>query len=312
MTSLRILVVGAGATGGYFGGRLAQAGRNVTFLVRPGRAEQLRREGLQIVSEHGNATLNPQIVSAPELSTTYDLVLLSVKAYGLEAAMSDFAPAVSPTTLIVPMLNGIRHIDLLTGRFGWAAVLGGVCVVSATLDPAGRVMQLAGMQELTYGPLDPTAPPTGLPLVDAALSGAGFEAKRTDAILPAMWQKWIMLSSVGAMNSLMRGTVGEIVAAPGGVEFADALLAETSAVASAAGYPLRDAGREYIRHLMTTPGSTFTTSMYRDLLDGRPVEVDAIVGDLVERGRQLGVPTPLMGLALTNLSVHQARASAAG
>ena len=312
MSAPRILVVGAGATGGYFGGRLAQAGRDVTFLVRSARAEQLRRDGLQIVSEHGDVTLEPQIVTASELNVHYDLILLAVKAYGLDAAMADLAASVGPRTLIVPLLNGMRHVDLLTQRFGPSTVLGGVCVVSAMLDPAGRVVQLAGMQDLTYGALDPANPPAGLDEMDAALQGAGFAATRSTAILPAMWQKWMMLSSLGALNSLMRGNVGEIIAAPGGPEFADALLAETAAVAAAAGFPLRKAGQQYIRTLMTTPGSAFTSSMYRDLLAGLPVEVDAIVGDLVDRGRRLGVPTPLMTLALTNLSVYQARSTAPG
>ena len=310
-STARILVVGAGATGGYFGGRLTEAGRDVTFLVRPGRADRLRRRGLQIVSPHGDVTLTPRVVTADELTVggtpPFDLVLLAVKAYGLDDAIADLTPAVGPHTLILPLLNGMRHVDRLIETFGVDRVLGGVCVVSATLDDDGRVVQLAGMQELSYGAIDPQGPPLALAAVDAALQDAGFTARRSSSILPAMWQKWMMLSSVGALNCLMRGSVGEIVAAPGGIEFADELLGETSAVAAAAGYPLRDAGREYIRTLMTTPGSTFTSSMYRDLEAGLPVEVDAIIGDLVRRSDTLGVTTPLLRLALTNLSVYAAR-----
>lgn len=150
---LRILVVGAGATGGYFGGRLIEAGRDVTFLVRPGRVAQLAAGGLQIISGHGDLTLQPKLVTADAIDGHYHLILLSVKAYGLEQALLDIAPAVGKDTIILPLLNGLRHIDRLRDTFGKAKVLGGVCVVSATLDGAGRVVQLAGMQELTYGPL---------------------------------------------------------------------------------------------------------------------------------------------------------------
>ena len=303
---LRILVVGAGATGGYFGGRLAEAGRDVTFLVRARRAEQLQSDGLQIVSQHGDVTLRPKLAVAGQIDGSFDLILLTVKAYSLGQALADLAPAVGADTLILPTLNGLQHMDVLTERFGEQAVLGGVCVVSTTLDPHGRVVQLAGMQELTYGLPGGSRCPA-LTAVDNAVHGAGFTATLSDGILPAMWQKWMMLASVAAMNCLLRGTVGEIVDAPGGVAFAEALLAETSGIAAAAGYPLREAGVEFIRTMLTTPGSTFSSSMYRDLQVGQRVEVDAIIGDLVRRADLLGVPTPLLDLALLNLEVYQTR-----
>jgi 2-dehydropantoate 2-reductase len=304
----RILVVGAGATGGYFGGRLAEAGRDVTFLLRAARAAQLARDGLQIVSEHGDLTIRPKVVTAAEISGTYDLIVLSVKAYGLEQAMVDLAPAVGAGTLILPLLNGLRHIDLLVEKFGQQAVLGGICVVSSTLDERGRVVQLAGMQELTYGDRNsPDSRPENLRSVDRALQGAGFTARITDRVMAAMWQKWIMLSSLGAMNCLMRGTVGEIIAAPAGLAFAQNLLGETAAVAAAAGHPLSEPAQRRISALMTEPGSSFTSSMFRDLQAGRRVEVDAIIGDLVSRAEQSGVATPLLRLALTNLAIYQGR-----
>ena len=151
---MRLLVVGAGSTGGYFGGRLAQAGRDVTFLVRPRRAAQLRESGLQIVSPHGNVTVRPKLVTAGEIDAPYDAVLLGVKAYSLDAAIDDFAAAVGPETMIIPTLNGMRHIDILEERFGKEPVAGGVCKVAATIDPDGRIVQLAQFQELAYGERD--------------------------------------------------------------------------------------------------------------------------------------------------------------
>lgn len=310
MTGLRILVVGAGATGGYFGGRLAAAGRDVTFLLRPGRAAAIRADGLQILSEHGDATLAPDVVEVGGLDQSYDLILLCVKAFALDQAMDDLAPAVGPDTLILPLLNGLRHVDLLTDRFGGEAVLGGVAVISTTLDERGRVLQLADFQELTYGALDPAAPPHTLAGVDAALQDAGFTARLSGSILAAMWQKWVMLASAGALNLLLRGTVGDIVAVPGGVDIAREIVAETAAIAAAAGQPLTAGGWRRIADMVTAPGSAFTTSMYRDLLAGQPVESDAIIGDLVARAERLGVATPLLRLAGAQLAVYQHRLDA--
>lgn len=304
---MRILVVGAGATGGYFGGRLAQAGRDVTFLLRPARATAIRSDGLQIISQHGDLTLEPTVVEVGGIDRTYDLILLCVKAYALEQAMADLAPAVGPDTLILPLLNGMRHLDLLVDRFGRDAVLGGVCVVSTTLDEQGRVVQLASMQELTYGALDPTAPGARLGEVDVALQDAGFTARLSGSVVAAMWQKWVMLASAGALNVLLRGTVGEIVAVPDGVSIAREMVAETVAIAAAAGQPLSAGAWRRIADMVTEPGSSFTTSMYRDLLAGRPVESDAIIGDLLVRAEQLGVATPLLRLAGVQLAVHQHR-----
>ena len=309
--AFRILVVGAGATGGYFGGRLAQAGRDVTFLLRPARATAIRSDGLQIVSQHGDVTLEPAVLEVGGIDRHYDLILLCVKAFALEQAMSDLAPAVGPDTLVLPLLNGMRHLDLLVDRFGRDAVLGGVCVVSTTLDEHGRVVQLASMQELTYGALDPAAPGVRLGEVDAALQDAGFTARLSGSIVAAMWQKWVMLASAGALNLLLRGTVGDIVAVPDGGSIAREMVAETVAIAAAAGQPLSAGAWRRIADMVTEPGSSFTTSMYRDVLAGRPVESDAIIGDLVDRAQQLGVATPLLRLAGIQLEIYQQRRLAA-
>jgi 2-dehydropantoate 2-reductase len=303
---MRILIVGAGAVGGYFGGRLAQAGRDVTFLVRPVRAKQLTRDGLRIVSPHGDAVLSPKVVSAEEIDTPYDLVFLSVKAYALEAAMNDFAAAVGRETMILPVLNGMRHVDLLTKRFGEHAVIGGVCLVAAEIDDQGRIVQLADVQRLVYGERNGESTPR-LKTLDATLRGAGFDARLSSDIMQAMWEKWIQLASLGAITCLMRGTIGQIVAAPGGTELSIALLNESAAVASACGHKPSEDFLSRNAAAMTKTGSSLTSSMYRDLRKGTPVEADHILGDLIERGSVHGVATPLLKAALVNLRVYQDR-----
>ncbi len=301
---MRILIVGAGAVGGYFGGRLAQAGRDVAFLVRPSRAKQLGRDGLRIISPHGDAVLTPKLVSAEKIDTPYDLVFLSVKAYALEAAMNDFAAAVGPETMIFPVLNGMRHVDLLTKRFGEHAVIGGVCQVASEMDDAGRIVQLADFQQLVYGERNGEMTPR-LQTLDATLQGRGFDARLSTDIMQEMWEKWVQLASLGAITCLMRGAIGEIVAVPGGADLSLKILDESAAVATACGYKPSEVLLSRHAGALTAPGSALTSSMYRDLRKGAPVEADHILGDFIERGDARGIATPLLKAAFINLRVYQ-------
>ncbi len=302
--AMQILVVGAGAVGGYFGGRLAQANRDVTFLVRAKRAEEIKAEGLQIVSPHGDVTLHPKIVTEEQITRPYHVILLSVKSYALSSAMNDFAAAVGPETMILPVLNGMRHMDLLIARFGERAVLGGVCLVSTEIDSEGRIRQLADFQKLIYGEFDGQSTPR-LQQLDQALRGAGFDAAISSHILNDMWQKWVQLASLGAITCLLRGNIGEIAAIAHGSDLALAALRECSGIASACGYPSSDTFLEKQASNLTAQGSSLASSMYRDLKKGAPVEADEILGDLLERGRKLGLTTPILLAAFVSLSIYQ-------
>jgi 2-dehydropantoate 2-reductase len=303
---MRLLVVGAGATGGYFGGRLAQAGRDVTFLVRTARAGQLRETGLRLLSPHGDVTLTPQIVTANEIQHPYDVVILTVKSYALKQAVTDITPAVGPATMIFPLLNGMRHIDVLAERFGDAPILGGVCLVAATLTPEGYVKQLGGMQELGYGEREGGISPR-ITALDDEIKGAGFNAAASSDIMQDMWEKWVFLASLGGITCLMRGTIGEIEAAPGGADHALQLLSECASVASAAGFQMGEAFLRARGEALTTKGSPLASSMYRDLQAGSEVEVDQILGDMLHRAHQMGIETPLLSTAFTALRVYQTR-----
>lgn len=306
---MRLLVVGAGSTGGYFGGRLAQAGRDVTFLVRPARAKHLQAKGLQIVSPHGDVTLAPKLVTTGTIATPFDVVLLTVKAFSLEAALDDLAPAVGPETMILPVLNGMKHVDALTARFGAKAVIGGVCKVATTIDDQGRIVQLAKFQELTYGEMS-GAPSARTKELDAFMQGAGFDAKLSRNIVLEMWEKWVLLASFGGITCLMRGNIGEIEAAPGGVDFVLRFLDEVVSVVTAVGHPPSAEFLASTRMALTAKGSPSAPSMYRDLQKGNAIEADQIIGDLLDRGRGAGIPTPLLEAAYANLSIYQGRVAA--
>ncbi|MFY9642622.1 MAG: 2-dehydropantoate 2-reductase [Rhodomicrobium sp.] len=306
---MRLLVVGAGSTGGYFGGRLAQAGRDVTFLVRPRRAAELEAKGLQIISPHGNFSLAPKLVTAGGIASHFDAILLTVKAYALEPALEDLAPAVGPDTMILPVLNGMKHMDIIEARFGKHALVGCVCQIPAQLDKEGRVAHLGKFHSLDYGELDGLRTPR-IEALDAFMQNAGFDARLSAAIEQEMWEKWVMLATLAGITCLMRGTVGEIVAASGGSVFVNRFLDEVAATAAAEGHPPREAVLTDTRALLTAQGSALTASVYRDLQKGAPIEADQIVGDLLARARKANLPAPLLAAAYTHLAVYQNRLSA--
>jgi 2-dehydropantoate 2-reductase len=305
---MTILVVGAGATGGYFGARLAQAGRDVTFLVRPHRGEQLRERGLRLVGPGAGAdagqALRPNLVMAGELAEPADIVLLSVKATALDQAIADFSRAVGPRTVVVPFLNGMAHLAVLSKRFGESAVLGGVIIIAAQLDDEGDiVIQLSPPASLAIGTQDGTRT-TRLQAAYDQLSGAGFDASISDEIIARMWQKWVFIATIGALTCLMRGTVGGIVAVPGGRDLGPAILAEASAVSAAAGYPMPAEVIASTTQTITQAGSPVDSSMSRDVAEGRPAEVEQVLADLARRGADHGIKTPLFDLATMQLRVY--------
>ena len=303
---MRILVVGAGSTGGYFGGRLAQAGRDVTFLVRTKRAQHLQQNGLQIISPFGDVTLRPKLVTAGNLAGPFDAVLLTVKAFSLDAALDDLGPAVGPETIILPVLNGMKHVDTIIARFGENALVGCVCMVATMIDDDGRIVQLTKLQEMAYGEMSVNLSPR-TDRLDEAMRGAGFDARLSRTIEREMWEKWILLATLGGITCLMRGNVGEIEAAPGGVDFSLRFLDEVTAVVNAVGRKPSEAFLTDTKAQLTAKGSTLTSSMYRDLQKGNSVEADQIIGDLVVRAHRAQVTTPLLAAAFTHLSMYQKR-----
>jgi len=301
---MRVLVVGAGAIGGYFGGRMLQAGRDITFLVRPRRAGELASAGLVIKSPNGDVTLNnPPIVQADTIKDKFDVVLLSCKAYDLADAIGSFAPAVGPKTSIIPLLNGMLHLDVLDNKFGRERVLGGLCAIAVTLNERREVVQLQPTQSLGFGERDGKMSDRvrAIAQVFSSISGAGT----SDDVMQDMWEKWVFLTSIAASTCLMRAPVGVILAAPGGRDFMLGLLDECRAVATAEGFPPREAALQRTTAMLTTEGSPLTASMFRDIRANMPVEADHVVGDLIARGDAARVPVPRLRTAFTHLKAYE-------
>jgi 2-dehydropantoate 2-reductase len=303
---MRYLVVGAGAIGGYFGGRLLEAGCDVTFLLRQGRAEALQRTGLIVNSRFGDLALAPppHLLSAG-IDSTFDVVIVACKAYDLAETMASFAPAVGAATAILPLLNGMRHLDDLKSRFGPQRVLGGLCMISTTLDAAGTVHHLNDIHSLAFGELDGTAS-ARVTAILGDFSKANFDGRSTSQILQQMWEKWVFIATVAGITCLMRASIGDIVAAGAG-DLSLALLEECREIASANGFEPGAPGIERARSIVTATGSAFVASMLKDIERGAPVEADHVVGDLLRRASQDPQRPSLLRVAFAHLKAYQAR-----
>jgi 2-dehydropantoate 2-reductase len=302
--ALRILILGAGGIGGYYGGRLAKAGVDVTFLVRPRRAEQLARDGLVIKSPLGDMQLPVRTVQRETAKPGYDAIILSCKAYDLDDAIESIRPA-AEGALILPQLNGMKHLDRLDSVFGRKAVLGGVAQIGITMEPNGTIRHLNKGQGFIFGERDPTATERCTALA-AELAKGGFEPRHSREIELDMWEKFTFLCTLAGMCCLMRGSVGAIARTDDGKALAEEMFADCAAAAEAAGFAPRERFVEFARNAIGDAASTNEASMLRDLRRGGPVEADHIVGDMLARAKAAGRSATLLRAAYAHLQVYEA------
>jgi len=305
---MRTLILGAGATGGYFGGRLMETGADVTFLLRPKRASDVKKNGLTIKSKFGDSHLTDLkiIESANE---PYDLIILSCKAYDLESAMESICGAVGEKTTILPLLNGMRHIEDLKNRFGADNVIGGFCIIAATMDADGNIQHLNDAHTIKYGELDGTSS-LRITAIDKMFEPANCISKASETILADMWEKWVMISSLAALTTLMRANVGEVARAPGGPSIATRLFDECVSIARAHGCNPAENFVKSMSARLSDPASTLAASMCRDVERGNNVEADQIIGNLLEKGQEKNVATPILEIAYCNVKAYEQRREA--
>ena len=305
---MKILVLGAGAVGGYYGARLIEAGADVTFLVRPARQSIIRKNGLRVESPLGCFSNVVTTISELHPADVFDLVLLACKAFDLQAAADAIAPAVSKGAFVLPLLNGLGAYDYLDSRFGRLQVLGGAAYIATILTSAGAVVHMSGDDSLTVGPRskDPAASAAAASF-HALMATSGGKRTLTENIDQALWEKWVMLSAGAAMGCLMRANLRRILNAPHGETLMRQAIEECAQVAAASGFALSDDTRVRINAYLLDKTSDWAASMMRDIARGLPViETDAIVGDMVTRAAELGLATPLLVVALTHLQAYSA------
>jgi 2-dehydropantoate 2-reductase len=306
---MRVLVLGAGGIGGFFGGRVAAAGVDVTFLVRPARAEQLARDGLSIISPLGDFQV--PVKTALKVDRPFDLVLLACKAFDLGSAAASIAPAVGSSTIIVPLLNGLRHLGSLDSDFPSAHVLGGLCHIGVMLTPDGKIEHLNALQHFSLGARSPLQ----RSMAEAAhevIARGGFSPALSQSILQDMWDKFVFLTAYAGITCLMKAPIGAIAGSGSGASIATELLEECVAVATAAGFPPRVHFVADSRNTLTDKESKGTSSMLRDVRRGARTEHDHILGDMLTRASLLGVPTPILRIADTALRVYEQTLPAPG
>ena len=307
---MKLLVLGAGGIGGYFGGRLAQAhAADVTFLVRPKRREQLTRDGLVIESPHGNARFPVNTVLAEEVKPGYAAVLFTCKAYDLDSAMDAIAPAMDGRTVVVPQLNGMAHLEALDRRFGKPQVMGGVAQINAQLRKDGTVAHMDSLSRIVFGERDKRETPRAKALADA-FAKTKLDWKLSPDIEQEMWEKIVFLSALAAATCLFRANVGDIMAAPGGREAMERTIDANVEIATREGHPPRAQAIEFAKARLMDPKGNWSASMMRDMEAGNPVEADHIVGWMLERARKHGIDDTMLATAYTHLKAYEARRAA--
>ena len=304
---MKILILGAGGVGGYFGAKLLRAGADVTFVLRDKRRGLIQEHGLSVETPKESFTVFPKCVTSDELVPEYDLIMLAPKAYDLDDALASLAGA-SSKGAILPLLNGLNHIVLLDQRFGKQRVMGGVAHIAAMLTGTGVVRQLNELHSLTVGHRHADHEELAREFM-ALCAKADFDSHYSDNIEQALWDKWVFLATLASMTTLCQGSVGEIVATPYGADLTRKVYAECCAIADRCAYPISQPTRDKALAMLTASGSAFTASMLRDLKSGQRTEHDHILGEMVRRGIEQGVSCDLVAMAYTHLAVNSAKPS---
>jgi 2-dehydropantoate 2-reductase len=304
---VKILILGAGAVGGYFGARLHQSGADVTFLLREPRATKVKKESLVIKSPKGDAVLPVKVVTKGGEGGPYDVVILACKAYDLDSAMEAIAPAVGPATTIVPMLNGHAQFGVLDKKFGADRVAGGLARIGGMLGPNGEVMHSSPFAAVSFGERSGKPARQHLKELDAACKKAGIDGGLNGNINQDLWDKWIMLTALAAMCCTLRGTSGDILAADEGKDLMLETVEECRKVAAAEGFDPGETGIANLKNYLTQPGSVFAASMLGDLEKGGAIEGRHVIGDMLGRARKHGVAAPNLRIALAVVQAYEAR-----
>jgi 2-dehydropantoate 2-reductase len=302
---MRWLVLGAGALGGFYGARLLQAGADVSFLVRPRRRQQLAQDGLVVKTQDGETLRhNVRTLQQGEVDGRYDVVLLACKAYDLPGAMDAIAPAVSDSTAILPLLNGVQHIDVLKERYGASRVLGGMSVINAALLADGAIQQSQVRINMNYhGELDGKVTPRCTAIAqDLRL----IDGKAVPDIVAQMWGKLFGYACNATVTTLTRSRAGTIARSAAGADFVSLVIDEVASVVEAeGGTPVPSEVGNIIRGMFAQPASTYGPSILVDMEEGRTTEGEHTIGDLVDRATRRGIPVPILTAARCNVQAYE-------
>ena len=306
---MKVVSLGAGAVGGYFGGRLVEGGCDVTFLVRETRKAGLQKAGLRIESSFGNFSGKVRAVTRDEIAAPVDLVLLTCKAYDLPSAIEAIRPAVGPKTAILPLLNGLEHIDALNRIFGAERVLGGFAKIAVTMLPDGTVKHLNDWRYITFGE-QTGAMSERLAAIKALFDRTSVVAAAVPNIMAGMWEKLVHLATVAGATAVMRANIGEIARTEEGSALMIELLETNAAIAARAGFAPSPGFLDEFRALLSDRQAPYTASMLRDMENKGPIEADHILGYMLRKAREHGVDDRLLRVIYVNAKAYEQRRQA--
>ncbi len=291
---MRVAVMGTGGVGGYFGGLLAKAGHDVTFIARGDHLRALQTQGLCVESIHGDFTIQPaQAVEDPaEISGPVDLVLFTTKTWQIEEAAERIRTIVGPQTVVLPVQNGVDASERLTAVLGKEAVLGGTAHIVAFVGGPGLIQQKSEFRRITLGEINGPATPR-VEAIGKALGEAGAQVEINPNIQKARWTKFVFIASFSGMGSVTRVPAGELMATPEAVVMLEQAMREIEALAKASGVDLDADVVEKTMAFCRSLAPSLTASMQRDIMEGRPSELESQNGYIAKRGAALGVPVPV-------------------
>lgn len=299
---MKILIVGAGAIGGYFGGRLLEIGKDVTFLVREKRKKQLEEFGLNINSVHGNVKLIPQLITTDDHDRQFDMILISTKSYHLAQVIQDIRPFVQQDTIILPLLNGIAHLELLIDAFGDEAVIGGLCFIETTLDEQGIIVQKSPLHQLIYGERSGEITPR-MESLQNVFKGINATCELSTQIMQEMWHKYLFITTLSGITSLMESPIGPIMELESGRHTVRSLLDEIKAIMTKIEAPIRDTIVDESFTKISQMPTDMKSSMQRDMEKSLPLEADHLQGFLLHHASTL--QAPVLNTIYTKLKIYE-------
>lgn len=308
---MKILVAGAGGVGGYFGGLLAQSGHAVAFLARGPHLEAIQRHGLRIHSVHGDFIVQPADArDRPENLPAPDCILVAIKHYDLVSAARQMQTAIRAGTTVVPLVNGIDAHEVLQATLGRGRVAGGTCSVASRIEAPGVIRQESRLRRVVLGAVDGRPNEILEALVDA-WRACGIQAEQTGDIVSALWSKFIFIASFGGVTALARSTAGEVRTAASTRALLLEAMREVERVGRAVGVRLPEDTVDQAMAVVDALEPGVTSSLQRDVADGRRFELEAFSGTIVRLARERGIDVPVHGGLYALLKPMLARAESA-
>ena len=299
---MRVLVLGAGAVGGYFGGRMAEVGMDVTFLVRDKRRKKLEKTGLIIKSPKGDFSIRPKLATIDKVRSDFDVILFTNKAYDLDQILQS-AFRVKDGSTIIPLLNGYTHIEKLRNKFPNARLFGGIAHIFSTLREEGEIHHFNDIHSLTFGHLSKADEKVGRKFFDIC-SSANFSIKYSDNITVDLWHKWILIATVAGATTLFNATIGEIASTEHGRSFIKDLHNECISIAKSEKITVNTEELAQQSHFLADKQSTWNSSMRRDMLNNSKIECEHIFLELIKIADKNRVLCPSLKTVMINGEIY--------